>query len=87
MWSGSPISLRIFKFAVIHRVKGFNVGNEVKAYVFLELLYFLHDLTNVGNLISGCSAFSEPSLYIWNFSVRMLLKASLKDFEHNLASM
>ena len=55
--------------------------------VFLELLCFLHDLANVGSLISGPSAFSKPSLYLWKFSVHVLLKPSLKDFEHNLASM
>ena len=52
--------------------------------VFLELPYFLHDPVNVGNLISGSSAFSRPSLYIWKFSVHTLLKPTLKDSEHNL---
>ena len=51
---------------------------------FLEFSYFLHDPTNVGHLISGPSAFSKSSLYIWKFSVYILLKPSLKDFEHNL---
>ena len=73
--------------AVIHTVNGFNVVNEAEIDVFLEFPYFLHDLTNVGNLISGSWAFSKPSLYIWNFLVHVLLKPSLKDFEHNLTSM
>ena len=72
---------------MIHTVKGFNVVNEAEVDVFLEFPYFLHDPTDVGNLISGSSAFSKYSLYIWKFSVHVLLKPSLKDFEHNLASM
>ena len=55
--------------------------------VFQELPCFLHDSVNVGNLISGSSASSKPSLYIWKFSVHVLLKPSLKDFEHNLTRM
>ena len=55
--------------------------------VFLELPYFLHDSVSVDNLISGSSASSKPSLYIWKFLFHVLLKPSLKDFEHNLASM
>ena len=66
------------QFVVIHTVKGFSVVNE--ADVFLKFLCFLHDPTNIGNLISGSSAFSKPGLYIWKFSVHMLLKPSLKDF-------
>ena len=54
---------------------------------FLEFLYFLYDPTDVGNLISGFSAFSKPSLYIWKFLVHILLKPSLKDFEHYVASV
>ena len=84
-WSGIPISLRIFySFFVIHTVKGFSVVTE--ANVFLGCC-FLYDPTNVGNLISGSSAFSKPSLYIWKFSVHVLLKPSLRDFEHNLTSI
>ena len=72
---------------VIHTVKGFGVDNKAEVDVFLELSCFFDDPTDVGNLISGSSAFSKPKLYIWEFSVHGLLKPSLKDFEHNLASM
>ena len=73
------------QFVVIHTVKGFSIVNE--AVVFLDFPSFLYDPTNVGNLISDSSAFSKPSLYIWKFSVHILLKPSLKDFECNLTSM
>ena len=79
------MSSRIFQFVVIHTVKGFSIVNE--ADVFLEFPGFLSDPTDVGNLISGSSAFSESSLYIWNFFVHILLRPSLKDFVHNLAIM
>ena len=75
------------QFAVIHTVKGFSVVSEAEVDVFLEFPCFLYDPTSVGNLISGSSAFSKPSLYIWNFSVHILLKSTLKDFEHYLASL
>jgi len=66
---------------------GFTVVSEAEVDVFLEFLCFLYDLMKVGNLISSTSAFSKSSLYIWKFSVHVLLKPSLKDFEHYLASM
>ena len=72
---------------MIHTVKGFSVVNEAEVDDFLELYCLLHHPTNVGNLISGSSAFSQPSLCIWKFSVHVPLKPSLKDFEYNLASM
>ena len=53
--------------AVIHQVKGFSIDNEAEVDGFLEFPCFLYDPTNVGNLISGSSAFSKPSLYIWKF--------------------
>ena len=84
-WCGIPISSRIFQFVVIHTVKGFSKVNETDA--FLEFPCFFYDSTNVNNLISGASAFSKSSLYIWKFLVRVLLKPSLKDFEHHFASM
>ena len=75
------------QFVVIHIVKGFSVANVDEVDVFLEYPCFLYDLTNIGSLVSGSSAFSKNSLYIWKFSVPILLKPSLKDFEHNLTSM
>ena len=86
-WSGIPISLRIFQFVVIHIVKGFSIVNEAEVDVFLEFSYFFYDPTDVGNLISGSSAFSKFNLNIWKFSVHVLLKPALKDFEHYLVSM
>ena len=76
-----------FSQLAIHTVKGFSVVNEAEVAMFLEIPYFLHDPMNVGNLISGSSAFSKPNLYIWKFLVHVPLKPSLKDFEYNLASM
>ena len=72
---------------MIHTVKGFSIVNEAEVNVFLEFLCFLWDPTNVGNLISDSSAFSKSSFYIWKFSVHILLKLGLKDFEHDLASV
>ena len=68
---------------MIHTVKGFSAVNEAEVDGFLELPCFFYDPTNVGNLVSGSSAFSKPRLYIRKFSVHVLLEASLKDFEHN----
>ena len=79
------LDVQIFQFVMIHIVKGFSVVNE--ADVFLEFSCFLYDPTDVGNLSSGFSAFSKSSLNIWKFSVHILLKPSLEDFEHYLASM
>ena len=75
------------QFVVIHTVKGFGVVNEAEIEVFLELSCFFYNPTDVSNMISGPSAFSKSSLNIWKFSVHVLLKPSLKDFEHYLASM
>ena len=75
------------QFLVIHKVKGFEAVVVNEAEVFLEFPCLLYDLTNVGNLNSGSSAFSKSSLYIWKFLVHVLLKHSLKDFEHNLTNM
>ena len=72
---------------MIHTVTGFSVVNETEVDVFLEFPCFLCDPMNVGNLISGSSAFSKPNLNIWNFLVHIMLKPSLKDFKHNLISM
>ena len=67
--------------------KGFSIVNKTEVDVFLKLFFFLYDLVNVGNLISGSSVFSKPSLNIWNFLVHIMLKLSWKDFEHNLTSV
>ena len=75
------------QFAVIHTVKGFNIVNEAEVDVFLESTCFFYDPSDVGNLISGFSAFSKSSLYSGRFSVHILLKPSLKDFECYIASM
>ena len=72
------------RFVVIHTVKGFKAVNEAEIDVFLEFAYFFYDPTDVGNLISGSSAFSKSSLNIWNFTVHVLLKPGLKNFEHYL---
>ena len=79
------ISLRIFQFAVIHAVKGFGIVH--KAEGFLELSCFSDDLTDVGNLISGSSAFSKSSWNIWKFTVHVLLRPGLENSEHYFASM
>ena len=70
------------EFVVVHTVKGFIIVSEAEVDIFLELSCFSDDPTDLGNLISGPSAFSKPSLNIWKFSVHVLLKPSLKDFEH-----
>ena len=67
---------------VIHTVKGFNVVNEGEMFFWNSLVFY--DPVNVGNLISDSPDFSKPSLYIWKFSVHVLLKPGLKDFEHYL---
>ena len=86
-WSGIPISLRILQFVVIHTVKGFSIADKTEIDVLLEFPCFFYDPTDVGKLISGSSAFSKSSLYIWKFSILELFEPSLKDFEHYLASM
>ena len=86
-WSGIPISWRIFQFVVIHTVKGFGIVYKAEVVVFLELSCYFDDPTDVGNLISGSSAFSKSGLNIWKFSVDVLLKPSLENFEHYFASV
>ena len=75
------------QFIVIHTVKGFGIVNKAEIDVLLELSCFFDDPWNVGNLISGSSAFSKTSLNIWKFTVHVLLKPGLEDFEHYLASV
>ena len=72
---------------VVHTVKGFGIVNKTEVDVFLELFCFLNDPTDVGNLISGSSAFSKSSLDIWKFMVYVMLKPGLENFEHYFASM
>ena len=72
---------------MVHTVKGFSIVSEADVDVFLEIPCSLYDPMNVGNLISGSFASFKSNLYIWNFSVHVLLKLSLKHFEHYLASM
>ena len=86
-WSGIPISLRIFQFVVIHIAKGFSGVNEAEIDVFLEFSCFFCDPTDAGSLISGSSAFSKSSLNIWRFTVHILLKPGLENFEHYFTSM
>ena len=75
------------KYIVIHTVKGFSIVNKAEIYVFLELSCFFNDLVDVGNLISGSSAFSKTSLNIWKFTVHVLLKPGLENFEHYFTSV
>ena len=75
------------QFIEIHTVKGFDVVNKAEVDVFLDLSCIFHDAADVGNLISGSSAFLKFSLYVCNFLVHILLKPSLKDFEHYLTGM
>ena len=70
------------QFVVIHTVKSFGIVNKAEIDVFLELSFFFVDLADVGNLISGSSAFSKTSLNIWKFTVHILLKPGLENFEH-----
>ena len=75
------------QFVVIQTVKGFGIVNKAEVDVFLELSYFFDDPADVGNLISGSSAFSKSSLNSWKFLVLVLLKPSLENFQYYFASM
>ena len=75
------------QFIVIHTVKGVGIVNKAEIDVFLELSCFFHDPADVGNLISGSSAFSKTSLNIWRFMVHVLLKSVLENFEHWFTSV
>ena len=72
---------------MIHTVKGFGIVNKAEIDVFLEISCFFDDPEDVGNLVSGSSAFSKSSLNIWNFTVHVLLKPGLENFEHYFISM
>ena len=93
-WVASPLSRgsfwprdRTWLSCIAGRFFTIWATRKAKVEVFLEFPWFLYDPANVGNLISGSSASSKLSLYIWKFSVHRLLKTILKDFEHNLPSM
>ena len=74
-------------FVVIHTVKGFGLINKAEVDVFLELSCLFDDPTDVGNLISGSSAFSKSSLNMWKFTVHVLLKPGLENFENYFTSV
>ena len=75
------------QFIVIHTVKGFGIASKAEIDVFLELFCFFDDPKDVGNLISGSSAFSKSSLNIWKLTIHVLLKPGLENFEHYFASI
>ena len=81
LWKNFP------QFVVIHRVKGFGVVNKAEIDVFLESSCFFDDPADVGNLISVSSAFSKSNLNTWTFTVHVILKPGLKNFEHYFVSM
>ena len=87
MWSGIPISKNFPKFVMIYTVKDFSIVNKVVVDVFLEFPCFFYDPVDVGNLISGSSAFSKSSLNIWKVTIHVLLKCGLKNFEHYFGSV
>ena len=82
----SHLLMNFPQFVVIHTVKGFGILNKAEIDIFLEHSCFLDDPANVGNLISGSSAFPKSSLNIWNFTVHVLLKPGLENFEHYFTS-
>ena len=75
------------QFFVIHTVKGFGIVYKAEIDVFLELSCFFNDPADVGNLMSGSSAFSKTSLNIWKFMIHVLFKPGLEDFEHYFTSV
>ena len=72
---------------MIHTVEGFGIVNKAEIDVFLELFCFFDDPVDIGNLISGSSAFSKTRLNIWKFMVHVLLKPGLENFEHYFTSV
>ena len=75
------------QFIMIHTVKGFGIVKKAEVDVFLEFSCFFDDPTDVGSLISGSSACSKSNLNIWKFTVHVLLKPGLENFEHYFPSM
>ena len=86
VWYSHPLK-NFPQFIVIHIFKGFSIVNEAEVNRFLEFLYFSYDPMDVGNLVSDSFSFSKSNLSMWMLSVQVLLKPSLKDFEHNLTNM
>ena len=86
VWYSDPFK-NFSQFVEIYTVKGFSIVNEAEVDVLWEFSCFFYDPTDVGNLISGSSAFSKSSLNIWKFTVHVLLKPSLENFEYYFASM
>ena len=80
-------SLSLSSFLLIHTVEGFGIVNKAEIDVLLELSCFFDDPADVGNLISGSSAFSKSCLNIWKFTVQILLKSGLENFEYYFISM
>ena len=87
MWSGIPISQNFPYFIVIHTVEGFGIVNKAEIDALLELSCFFDDPEDVGNLISGSSAFSKTSLNVREFTVHVLLNPGLENFEHYFTSV
>ena len=86
VWYSHPLK-NFPEFVVVHRVKGFGIVNKAEVDIFLELSCFLDNPADVGNLISGSSAFSKSSLNICKFTVHVLLKPGLENFEHYFTSV
>ena len=83
----SHLFKNFLEFVVVHTIKGFGIASKAEVDVFLELSCFFYDPADVGNLISGSSAFSKSSLNIWKFMVHVLVKPGLENFEHYFANM
>ena len=86
IWYSHPFQ-NFPQFIVIHTVKGFGIVNKAEIDVYLKLSCFIDDPGDVGNLMSGSSAFSKPSLNIWKCMVRVLLKPGLENFKHHFTSV
>ena len=83
----SHLLKNFLQFVLIHVIKGFSIVNKGEVDVFLQLACFFDDPEDVGNLISGSSAFSKSSMNIWKFTVHILSKPGLENFEHYFASL
>ena len=86
-WSDITTSKSFPQFIMIHTVKGSSIVDKTEVAVFLEFPCFLYDSENVGNLISGSSAFSKPSLDTWKFLIHKMLKPCMQDFKHDLTGI